>query len=111
MHISREVLKWFEIKGIELAEVTLHIGMGSFRDIEVEDLSKHKMDSENYHIPQETADKVNRALANRQRVCAVGTSTLRAIESSVSANGYLNPAEGWTEKFISRPSAFISLTP
>jgi S-adenosylmethionine:tRNA ribosyltransferase-isomerase len=106
MHISRKVLKWFEIKGIELAEVTLHIGMGSFRDIEVEDLSKHKMDSENYHIPQETADKVNRALANRQRVCAVGTSTLRAIESSVSANGYLNPAEGWTEKFIFPPFRF-----
>lgn len=106
MHISREVLKWFEIKGIELAEVTLHIGMGSFRDIEVEDLSKHKMDSENYVIPQETADKVNKALANRQRVCAVGTSTLRAIESSVSANGYLKSAEGWTEKFIFPPFRF-----
>lgn len=106
MHISREVMKWFEIKGIELAEVTLHIGMGSFRDIEVEDLSKHKMDSENYRIPQETANKVNKAKANRQRVCAVGTSTLRAIESSVSANGYLKPTEGWTEKFIFPPYQF-----
>ena len=106
MHISREVMKWFEIKGIDLAEITLHIGMGSFRDIEVEDLSKHKMDSENYIITQETADKVNKALENRRRVCAVGTSTLRAIESSVSANGYLKPAEGWTEKFIFPPFRF-----
>lgn len=106
MHISREVLKWFEIKGIELAEVTLHIGMGSFRDIEVEDLSKHKMDSENFEIPMDTAEKVNKALANKKKVCAVGTSTLRAIESSVSANGYLKPAEGWTEKFIFPPYDF-----
>lgn len=105
-HISREVMKWFEIKGIELAEITLHLGMGSFRDIEVEDLSKHKMDSENYVISQETAKKVNKALENQRRVCAVGTSTLRAIESSVSANGYLKPAEGWTEKFIFPPFKF-----
>ncbi len=106
MHISREILKWFEIKGIEMAEVTLHIGMGSFRDIEVEDLSKHKMDSENFVIPEETAKKVNKALENRNKVCAIGTSTLRAIESSVSANGYLKPAEGWTEKFIFPPYQF-----
>ena len=100
LHISREVMKWFEIKGIEMAEITLHIGMGSFRDIEVEDLSKHKMDSENFVIPEATAEKVNKALDNRKKVCVVGTSTLRAVESSVSANGYLKPAEGWTEKFI-----------
>ncbi len=106
LHISREVMKWFEIKGIEMAEVTLHIGMGSFRDIEVEDLSKHKMDSENFVIPEDTAKKVNKALDNRKKVCAVGTSTLRAIESSVSANGYLKPAEGWTEKFIFPPYEF-----
>jgi len=106
LHISPEVLKWFEIKGIVLAELTLHIGMGSFRDIEVEDLSKHKMDSENFKIPEETAEKVNKALDNRKKVCAVGTSTLRAIESSVSANGYLKPAEKWTEKFIFPPFKF-----
>lgn len=106
LHISREVMKWFEIKGIEMAEVTLHIGMGSFRDIEVEDLSKHKMDSEKFAIPEETAEKVNKAIYNRQKVCAIGTSTLRAIESSVSANGYLKPAEGWTEKFIFPPYKF-----
>ena len=106
LHISREVMKWFEIKGIEMAEITLHIGMGSFRPIEVEDLSKHKMDSENFKIPDETAEKVNRALDNRNKVCAVGTSTLRAIESSVSANGYLKASEGWTEKFIFPPFTF-----
>ncbi|PSR05941.1 MAG: tRNA preQ1(34) S-adenosylmethionine ribosyltransferase-isomerase QueA [Bacteroidetes bacterium SW_10_40_5] len=106
LHVSRKILKWFEIKGIDLAEITLHIGMGSFRPIEVEDLSKHKMDSENYRISKETSDKVNKALENRNKVCAIGTSSLRAIESSVSANSYLNPKEGWTEKFIFPPYKF-----
>lgn len=106
LHISREVLKWFEIKGIHLTEITLHIGMGSFRPIEVEDLSKHKMDSENFNIPGETSKIVNKALKNKKRVCAVGTSTLRAVESAVSANQLLNPLSGWTEKFIFPPFKF-----
>lgn len=106
LHISRETLKWFEIKGIELAEVTLHLGLGSFRKIEVEDLSKHKMDSENFIIPAEAAEKVNRAKAEKRKVCAVGNSVMRAIESAVSSNGMLKTMDGWTEKFIFPPYEF-----
>jgi len=106
LHFSPEVMKWFEIKGIDIAEITLHIGMGSFRDIEVEDLSKHKMDSENYIIPDAAVSLVNDALVNKKKVCAVGTSVLRAIESSVSANQSLKASEGWTERFIFPPFEF-----
>ena len=106
LHVSREVLKWFEIKGVEVAEVTLHLGLGSFRKIEVEDLSKHKMDSENFIIPNDAADKVNRAKANRKKICAVGNSVMRAIESAVSADDKLKAMEGWTEKFIFPPYVF-----
>lgn len=103
LHLSREVLKWFEIKNINVAEVTLHIGLGSFRKIEVEDLSKHKMDSESFEVTAEACKIVNEAKANKKRICAVGTSTLRAIESAVSANGRLKATHGWTEKFIYPP--------
>nr|MDQ3073204.1 tRNA preQ1(34) S-adenosylmethionine ribosyltransferase-isomerase QueA [Bacteroidota bacterium] len=106
LHISREVLKWFEIKGIEIAEVTLHLGLGAFRKIEVEDLSKHKMDSENFIIPQDAASIVNRAKADNKKICAVGNSVMRAIESGVSANNKLKVIEGWTEKFIIPPYEF-----
>jgi S-adenosylmethionine:tRNA ribosyltransferase-isomerase len=106
LHFSREIFKWFEIKGINVAEVTLHLGLGSFRKIEVEDLSKHKMDSENFIIPAKTADIVNNAKAEKKRICAVGNTVMRAIESSVSANGRLKPMEGWTEKFIFPPYEF-----
>jgi S-adenosylmethionine:tRNA ribosyltransferase-isomerase len=106
LHISREVLKWFEIKGVNIAEITLHLGLGSFRKIEVEDLSKHKMDSEKFVIPVDAAEKVNKAKAEHKRVCAVGNSVMRAIESSVSANGMLKAMEGWTEKFIFPPHEF-----
>lgn len=106
MHISKEVLKWFEIKGVDLAEVTLHIGMGSFRPIEVEDLSKHKMDSEAYEVNEKCVNLVNRAKEKQKRICAVGTSTLRALESSVTAYSKLKASKGWTEKFIYPPYDF-----
>lgn len=106
MHFSKEVLKWFEIKGINLAEITLHIGLASFRGIEVEDLSKHRMESENFLISEKAANDVNKAILDKKKVCAIGTSTLRAIESSVSTLSQLLPIEGWTEKFIFPPYDF-----
>lgn len=106
LHFSREVLKWFEIKGIKMAEVTLHLGLGNFKKIEVEDLSKHKMESENFIITQEAAEIVNKAKAARKKICCVGNSTMRAIESSVSSNDMLKASEGWTEKFIFPPYVF-----
>jgi S-adenosylmethionine:tRNA ribosyltransferase-isomerase len=106
MHFSKEVLKWFEIKGIHMTNITLHIGLASFRGIEVEDLSKHRMESENFIITQDAAKKVNESIAKKKRVIATGASTLRAIESSVSTNKELLPIEGWTEKFIFPPFDF-----
>ncbi|MDZ4839134.1 MAG: tRNA preQ1(34) S-adenosylmethionine ribosyltransferase-isomerase QueA [Bacteroidota bacterium] len=106
LHFSREVMKWFEIKGVKIAEVTLHLGLGNLKKIEVEDLSKHKMESENYIIPVESVAIVNNAKLERKRICCVGNSTLRAIESSVSANNKLKAGEGWTEKFVFPPYDF-----
>jgi S-adenosylmethionine:tRNA ribosyltransferase-isomerase len=106
LHISREILKWFEIKGVNVAEITLHLGLGSFRKIEVEDLSKHKMDSENFIIPPKAAEMVNEAKVEKKRICAVGNSVMRAIESAVTANSKLKSMEGWTEKFIFPPYEF-----
>jgi S-adenosylmethionine:tRNA ribosyltransferase-isomerase len=106
LHFSKHLLKRLEIKGIELDEITLHVGLGTFNPVEVEDLSKHKMDSEEYTILQSTADAVNKAKRNRKRVCAVGTTVMRAMESSVSANHHLKPFDGWTNKFIFPPYEF-----
>lgn len=106
LHFSRELFKWFEIKGINVAEVTLHLGLGSFRKIEVEDLSKHKMDSENFIIPAKTAEIVNKAKADKKKICIVGNTVMRAVESAVSANAQLKQMEGWTEKFIFPPYDF-----
>ena len=106
LHFSRELIKRLEIKGVQFAEVTLHTGLGSFRPVEVEDLTKHKMDSEQVIISKENCDIVNRGLANNRKICAVGTSSMRAIESSVSANKRLNPYNGWTDKFIFPPYEF-----
>jgi len=103
LHFSRELLKRFEIKGIEKTEITLHMGLGNFRNVDVEDLSKHKMDSEQYHIPEETAELVNAAKKKKAEVCAVGITVLRAMESSVSTLGTLKPADGWTNKFVFPP--------
>jgi S-adenosylmethionine:tRNA ribosyltransferase-isomerase len=106
LHFSRELMKRFELKGIEFAEITLHVGLGTFRPVEVEDLTKHKMDSEQFMISQKTADIVNHANEEKRRVCAVGTTSMRAIESAVSANGMLKEANGWTNKFIFPPYDF-----
>ncbi|RLD21313.1 MAG: tRNA preQ1(34) S-adenosylmethionine ribosyltransferase-isomerase QueA [Bacteroidetes bacterium] len=106
LHFSRELIKRFEIKGIELAEITLHVGLGTFRNIEVEDLSKHKMDAEYFNVGSEAVEKVNKAKADKRRICGVGTTSMRSIESSVSATGYLKESQGWTNKFIFPPFQF-----
>jgi S-adenosylmethionine:tRNA ribosyltransferase-isomerase len=106
LHFSRELLKRFELKGINQAEVTLHVGLGTFRGIEVEDLSKHKMDAEYYNIEEDAAAMVNNALKNKKRVCGVGTTSMRTIESAVSANTTLKSSEGWTNLFIYPPYEF-----
>ena len=106
MHFTRQILKRLEIKGVDIEYITLHIGLGTFRPVDVEDLTKHKMDSENYFVPQKTADRVNQALEERKRICAIGTTAMRALESSVSATGKLKEREGWTDKFIFPPYEF-----
>jgi len=106
MHFSRELMKRLELKGVEFAEITLHIGLGTFRPVEVEDLTKHKMDSEHFIIEQSQADIVNKALVAKTRICAVGTTSMRAIESAVSANRTLKAANDWTSKFIFPPYDF-----
>lgn len=107
MHFTKNVVRRMEIAGVDFNPITLHIGIGTFRNVEVEDLSKHKTDSENFAIEQPTCDFVNRSLDNNKRVCAVGTTALKALESSVSANGRLNPVgNGWTDKFIYPPYEF-----
>ncbi|HEY4539771.1 MAG TPA: tRNA preQ1(34) S-adenosylmethionine ribosyltransferase-isomerase QueA [Faecalibacter sp.] len=106
LHFSKHLLKRLEIKGVDFAELTLHIGLGTFIPVEVEDLSKHKMESEQVIIPQESADLVNRAIDNKKKVCAIGTTSMRSIESSVSADGHLNAFDGWTNKFIHPPYDF-----
>jgi S-adenosylmethionine:tRNA ribosyltransferase-isomerase len=103
LHFSRELLKKCEIKGVDIAEVTLHLGLGSFREIDVEDLSKHKMDSEQIIIPEETESIVNNAKNMGKKICAVGTTVLRTLESSYTTQGYLKSYEGWTNKFIFPP--------
>ncbi|MFH0761613.1 MAG: tRNA preQ1(34) S-adenosylmethionine ribosyltransferase-isomerase QueA [Bacteroidota bacterium] len=106
MHFSRELMKRLEIKGIDFAFVTLHVGLGNFRSVEVEDLTKHKMDSEPIRITAEAADIVNSAKELKQHICAVGTTTMRTLESSVSTDGFLKPYDGWTNKFIFPPYEF-----
>lgn len=106
LHFSRELLKRLEIKGVNFAEVTLHVGLGTFRQVEVEDLTKHKMDSEQVIISEQASEIVNRAKINKHRVCAVGTTAMRAVETSVSTEGLLKPFDGWTNKFIFPPYDF-----
>ena len=106
LHFSKHLMKRLEIKGINFAEVTLHVGLGTFNPVEVEDLSKHKMDSEELKITQEACDIINEAKSKKKRICAVGTTTMRAMESSVSSARTLNPFEGWTNKFIFPPHDF-----
>ncbi len=106
LHFTREVMKRMEIKGIETAAVTLHVGLGTFRTVDVEDLTKHKTDSENFIVGPEACAIVNKALDAKKRVCAIGTTTLRAMESSVSANARMKPTQGWNDRFIFPPYEF-----
>ena len=106
LHFSRELMKRLEIKGVDFAEVTLHVGLGTFRNIEVEDLSKHKMDAEYFKVGADAVDTVNKAKAAGKRICGVGTTSMRTIESSVSATRNLKEGEGWTNLFIYPPYEF-----
>ncbi len=106
MHFSKHLMKRLEIKGIDFTELTLHVGLGTFSPVEVEDLSKHKMDSEKIIISQDVADTVNAAKDKKRKIIAVGTTVIRAIESSVSSNNRLTSVEKWTHKFIFPPYNF-----
>ena len=106
MHFSKHLLKRLEIKGVELENITLHTGLGTFQEVQVEDLSKHKVDSEKAIVTKETAAVVNNALENKKRVCAVGTTVIRTVETAVSAYDKLTPFDEWTNKFIFPPYEF-----
>lgn len=106
LHFSRELMKRMELKGVNFAEVTLHAGLGNFRTIDVEDLTKHKMDSEEVIINQACADIVNAGKDRNRKICAIGTTTMKAMETSVSISGHLKPYKGWTNKFIFPPYEF-----
>jgi S-adenosylmethionine:tRNA ribosyltransferase-isomerase len=106
LHFSRHLLKRLEIKGINFAEITLHVGLGTFNPVEVEDLSKHKMDSEEIDVNENATTIINKGLREKRRICAVGTTSMRAIESCVSSSGTLNEYTGWTNKFIFPPYEF-----
>jgi S-adenosylmethionine:tRNA ribosyltransferase-isomerase len=106
MHFSKHLLKRLEIKGINSAEITMHVGLGTFNPVEVEDLSKHKMDSEEMTIEDPAVKTINDAKLKKRKVCAVGTTVMRALESSVSSNKTLNAFDGWTNKYIHPPYDF-----
>ena len=106
MHFSKQLMKRLEIKGIEFGFITLHAGLGNFRSVEVEDLTKHKMDSEEIVISPEAVEMVNKAKTHKRQICAVGTTVIRTLESSVSTQGELKPFGGWTNKFIFPPYVF-----
>ncbi len=110
LHFSRELIKRMEIKGIDSTFLTVHSGLGNFREIDVEDLTKHKMDSEQMIATPEMVETVNRAKDAGRRVCAIGTSVMRAIESTVSTDGHMKPYDGWTNKFIFPPYDFTVAT-
>ncbi len=106
LHFSKHLMKRLEIKGVDFAELTLHVGLGTFNPVEVEDLSKHKMDSEQIIIPEETTKLINNAINTKRKVCAVGTTVMRTVESAVSSNQRLKDYTGWTNKFIFPPYDF-----
>ncbi|HJV78921.1 MAG TPA: tRNA preQ1(34) S-adenosylmethionine ribosyltransferase-isomerase QueA [Paludibacter sp.] len=106
MHFSRELLKRMEIKGIESTFVTSHMSLGNFREIDVEDLTKHKMDSEQMSVSVETVEKVNKAHSENRNICAVGVTVMRALETVVGTEGKIKPYDGWTNKFIFPPYDF-----
>jgi S-adenosylmethionine:tRNA ribosyltransferase-isomerase len=106
MHFTKVIQRRMEIKGINFTPITLHVGVGTFRQVDVEDLTKHKTDSENFLITEASTQVINQALDNNKKVCAIGTTSLKALESSVSANNRVKPFEGWTDKFIFPPYDF-----
>ena len=106
MHFSKHLLKRMEIKGVDKAFITLHVGLGNFRTVDVEDLSKHKMDSEQFFVTEEAAEAVNSAKDGGHKVVSIGTTVMRTLETVVSTNGRINPMEGWTNKFIFEPYDF-----
>ncbi|WP_103072429.1 tRNA preQ1(34) S-adenosylmethionine ribosyltransferase-isomerase QueA [Aquimarina sediminis] len=106
LHFSKHLMKRLEIKGVDFAEITLHVGLGTFNPVEVEDLSKHKMDSEEAYVTANAANVINNGIENKQKICAVGTTVMRALESSVSSERTLNEFRGWTNKFIFPPYDF-----
>jgi S-adenosylmethionine:tRNA ribosyltransferase-isomerase len=106
LHFTTQVVKRLEIKGVSISPITLHVGLGTFREVDVEDLTKHKMDSESFEVLQPTVDMVNKTLEARKNICAIGTTTMRALEASVSASGKLKANNGWTDKFIFPPYEF-----
>lgn len=106
LHFSRELMKRLELLGVNFAEITLHAGLGNFRNIEVEDLTKHKMDSEEMIVDMRNADYINRAKNNKHKVCAVGTTSMKALETAVTITGKVKPFKGWTNKFIFPPYDF-----
>lgn len=106
LHFSKELSKRMQIKGVDFAEITLHIGLGTFRTIDVEDLSKHKMDAEYFRVDEKSVKIVNKAKENKKKICAVGTTAVRAVETAISADKYMKPMEGWTNLFIHPPHDF-----
>lgn len=106
LHFGKHLMKRLEIKGVNKAYVTLHMGLGNYRDVEVEDLTKHKMDSEEIMISEEAADMINKAKSEERRICAVGATVMKTVESSVTTDGFLQPFEGWTNRFIFHPYDF-----
>ena len=106
MHFSKHLMKRMEIKGVDSAFITLHVGLGNFRTVDVEDLSKHKMDSEQFFVTEEAAEAVNNAKRSGHKVVSIGTTVMRTLETAVSTNGMIKPMEGWTNKFIFYPYDF-----
>ena len=106
LHFTKIILKKLELIGVKIVTITTHISLGTFKDVDVEDLTKHKMDSENFSISEETSIVVNSALDQGKKIVAVGTSTMKTLESSVSTSGRLKPNQGWTDKFIFPPFRF-----
>lgn len=108
LHLSREIIKMLELKGVSISEITLHAGIGNFKTIDVEDLAKHKMDSEEMEITEQAAEIIDETKLKNKKVCAVGTTCLKALESSVYISGLIKPYQGWTNKFIFPPYDFKS---
>jgi S-adenosylmethionine:tRNA ribosyltransferase-isomerase len=106
MHFSKHLLKRMEIKGVERSFVTLHAGLGNFRTVDVEDLSKHKLDSEQYFVTEEAAEQINSTKRNGHKIVAIGTTVMRTLETVVSTHGMIKSQNGWTNKFIFAPYDF-----